>query len=107
MTGSNESVPWWSARSRSTAIWLRVVSSRARRRRLVMSLNECTRKPISSRDGSRHDHMELVTAMRLAHLELTKAVVEELFAGDAWRASQQLLAHATAAPRLKLTAGNA
>ncbi len=32
---------------------------------------------------------------------------EELFAGEAWRASQQLLAHAAAAPRLKLTAGNA
>ena len=40
------------SRSRSTAIWLRCVSSRARRRRLVMSLKECTRKPISSRDGS-------------------------------------------------------
>jgi hypothetical protein len=40
------------SRSRSTACWLRVVSSRARRRRFVMSLNECTRKPISSRDGS-------------------------------------------------------
>jgi beta-N-acetylhexosaminidase len=32
---------------------------------------------------------------------------EELFAGDAWRASRELLAHATAAPKLKLTAGNA
>ena len=30
-------------RSRSTASWLRQVSSRARRRRLVMSLKECTR----------------------------------------------------------------
>jgi beta-N-acetylhexosaminidase len=32
---------------------------------------------------------------------------DELFAGDAWRASQELLARATAAPKLKLTAGNA
>ena len=40
------------SRSRSTACWLRVASSRARRRRLVMSLKECTRKPISSREGS-------------------------------------------------------
>ena len=32
--------------------WLCVASSRARRRRLVMSLKECTRKPISSREGS-------------------------------------------------------
>jgi len=32
---------------------------------------------------------------------------EELFAGDAWRNSQELLARATAAPRLHLTAGNA
>jgi hypothetical protein len=31
----------------------------------------------------------------------------ELFAGDAWRSSQELLARATAAPRLHLTAGNA
>jgi beta-N-acetylhexosaminidase len=31
----------------------------------------------------------------------------ELFAGDAWRASQDLLERSAAAPRLKLTAGNA
>ena len=40
------------SRSRSTVCWLLVASSCARRRRLVMSLKECTRKPISSRDGS-------------------------------------------------------
>jgi beta-N-acetylhexosaminidase len=32
---------------------------------------------------------------------------DELFAGDAWRASQQLLASSSAAPKLNLTAGNA
>jgi beta-N-acetylhexosaminidase len=32
---------------------------------------------------------------------------DELFAGDAWRNSQELLARAAAAPRLHLTAGNA
>ena len=32
---------------------------------------------------------------------------EELLAGDAWRASQELLAQSSAAPRLSLTAGNA
>ena len=32
---------------------------------------------------------------------------DELFAGDAWRASQELLARSTAAPKLSLTAGNA
>jgi beta-N-acetylhexosaminidase len=32
---------------------------------------------------------------------------DTLFAGDAWRASQDLLARSTAAPKLKLTAGNA
>jgi beta-N-acetylhexosaminidase len=32
---------------------------------------------------------------------------DELFAGDAWRTSQELLARCAAAPRLKLTAGNA
>jgi hypothetical protein len=31
---------------------------------------------------------------------------EELFAGDAWRASQEMLARSTAAPRLSLTAGH-
>ena len=31
---------------------------------------------------------------------------EELLAGDAWRASQELLAQSSAAPRLSLTAGN-
>jgi hypothetical protein len=30
---------------------------------------------------------------------------EELYAGDAWRASQDLLARAVAAPKLALTAG--
>jgi len=30
-----------------------------------------------------------------------------LLAGDAWRASQELLAQSSAAPRLSLTAGNA
>ena len=39
-------------RSRSTACWLWVASACARRSRLVMSLKECTRKPISSREGS-------------------------------------------------------
>ena len=32
---------------------------------------------------------------------------EALYAGDAWRTSQDLLARATSAPKLKLTAGNA
>ncbi len=32
---------------------------------------------------------------------------EELVAGDAWRASQEMLARSTAAPKLSLTAGNA
>jgi beta-N-acetylhexosaminidase len=32
---------------------------------------------------------------------------EELYAGDTWRASQELLARSTAAPKLSLTAGNA
>ena len=32
---------------------------------------------------------------------------DALFAGEAWRASQELLARSAAAPRLKLTAGNA
>ena len=32
---------------------------------------------------------------------------DELVAGDAWRASQEMLARSTAAPRLSLTAGNA
>jgi len=32
---------------------------------------------------------------------------QELFAGDAWRASQEMLARSSAAPALKLTAGNA
>jgi beta-N-acetylhexosaminidase len=32
---------------------------------------------------------------------------DELYAGEAWRASQELLARSTAAPKLKLTAGNA
>jgi beta-N-acetylhexosaminidase len=32
---------------------------------------------------------------------------DELFAGEAWRASQELLARSAAAPRLQLTAGNA
>ena len=32
---------------------------------------------------------------------------DELFAGDAWRASQEMLARSSAAPALKLTAGNA
>ena len=32
---------------------------------------------------------------------------DALYAGDAWRASQDLLARSTAAPRLSLTAGNA
>ena len=32
---------------------------------------------------------------------------DELYAGDAWRASQDLLARSAAAPKLKLTAGNA
>jgi beta-N-acetylhexosaminidase len=32
---------------------------------------------------------------------------EALLAGDAWRASQELLSRSTAAPRLNLTAGNA
>jgi beta-N-acetylhexosaminidase len=32
---------------------------------------------------------------------------EELFAGDAWRASRELLAHTAAPPALKLTAGHA
>jgi beta-N-acetylhexosaminidase len=48
-----------------------------------------------------------------AHLRLVRmrgrAAPERdaLFAGDAWRASQDLLARSTAAPKLKLTAGNA
>jgi beta-N-acetylhexosaminidase len=32
---------------------------------------------------------------------------DELYAGDTWRASQELLARSAAAPRLNLTAGNA
>ncbi len=40
------------SRSRSTAWRLMAASSLVRRRRLVMSLKECTRKPISSREGS-------------------------------------------------------
>jgi hypothetical protein len=32
---------------------------------------------------------------------------EELYAGDPWRASQELLARSAAAPKLSLTAGNA
>ena len=40
------------SRSRSTAWRLRCASSLARRSRLVMSLKECTRKPISSREGN-------------------------------------------------------
>jgi hypothetical protein len=32
---------------------------------------------------------------------------EALYAGDAWRESQDLLARSVAAPRLNLTAGNA
>ena len=32
---------------------------------------------------------------------------DELYAGDAWRESQDLLARSAAAPRLNLTAGNA
>lgn len=32
---------------------------------------------------------------------------DELYAGDTWRSSQELLARATAAPKLNLTAGNA
>jgi len=48
-----------------------------------------------------------------AHLRLVRmrgrAAPERdaLYAGDAWRASQELLARSEAAPRLKLTAGNA
>jgi beta-N-acetylhexosaminidase len=47
-------------------------------------------------------HLRLVRMRGRAALERS-----ELVAGEAWRASQELLARATAAPKLKLTAGNA
>jgi beta-N-acetylhexosaminidase len=58
-------------------------------------------------DGLRHEiqpssHLRLVRMRGRAAPER-----DELLAGDAWRASQELLASSTAAPRLKLTAGNA
>ena len=54
-----------------------------------------------------------VEAEPAAHLRLVRMrgraapEREELFAGDAWRASQDLLARSAAAPKLNLTAGNA
>jgi beta-N-acetylhexosaminidase len=47
-------------------------------------------------------HLRLVRMRGKAAPEPT-----ELYAGEAWRSSQELLARATAAPKLKLTAGNA
>jgi beta-N-acetylhexosaminidase len=47
-------------------------------------------------------HLRLVRMRGKAAPEPT-----QLYAGEAWRSSQELLARATAAPKLKLTAGNA
>jgi beta-N-acetylhexosaminidase len=47
-------------------------------------------------------HLRLVRMRGMAAPER-----DELVAGDAWRASQEMLARSTAAPRLSLTAGNA
>ena len=58
-------------------------------------------------DGLEHEidpsaHLRLVRMRGKAAPER-----EELVAGDAWRASQELLARSSAAPKLSLTAGNA
>jgi beta-N-acetylhexosaminidase len=58
-------------------------------------------------DGLSHE-IQPSSHLRLVRMR-GKAAPErdELFAGDAWRASQALLASSTAAPKLSLTAGNA
>jgi beta-N-acetylhexosaminidase len=58
-------------------------------------------------DGLSHE-IQPSSHLRLVRMR-GKAAPErdELFAGDAWRASQAMLASSTAAPKLSLTAGNA
>jgi beta-N-acetylhexosaminidase len=58
-------------------------------------------------DGLRHD-IQPSSHLRLVRMR-GKAAPErdELYAGDAWRASRELLASSSAPPRLNLTAGNA
>ncbi len=58
-------------------------------------------------DGLKHE-IEPSSHLRLVRMRGKAAPEREpLLAGDAWRASQELLSRSNAAPRLNLTAGNA